>query len=1449
MSDSADSPTSPADGESERAMDSGGQGDVIPGRAAGMLPLVGLGGSAGSIPALQTFFSHADADAGLVYVVVLHLSPEHESTLAAVLQHSTGMPVTQVKGKTKVEPNHVYVIPPGKQLEMTNGHLILSDLGRTPGKRVAVDLFFRTLADTHGPKSCAIVLSGSDSDGAIGVKRIKEMGGLTVAEDPNEAQFDSMPRAAIATGMVDWVLPVSEMPGRLVTYFRNEARVRLPGETEPLPTGREEEKTEADDEMALREVLGFLRATTGRDFSYYKRATVLRRIARRMQVNSVLDLHDYLSFLGTHPEECGALLQDLLISVTNFFRDRAPFQELENNLSRLFEGKKSSDQIRVWVPGCATGEEAYSIAMLLTEKASRMESPPRLQVFATDIDEGALNAARDGAYPETIAADVSEERLRRFFVKEHQVYRIKRSLRETLLFALHDLLRDFPFSRIDLISCRNLLIYLNRSAQNRAFEVFHFALRPDGQLFLGSSESAEEAGSLFYPLDKKARLYARATVPRPNLPSFSGQTTTARILRLQSAEPSVVSSTIPPPTEAGSSSLPPVAARTGISWAELHLKMIEQLAPPSVLVDQNDEIVHLSKNAGRFFQFSGGEPSTNVLRVVNPMLRVDLRSALYRAAQTRSTVELQGIPIELEGVASAVDISVRPIADVSPGYFLILFKDGGERPAEEPAAAGAPTLPSAAVTHLEEELELVKGELRDTIEQFEIGSEELKSSNEELQAMNEELRSATEELETSREELQSINEELTTVNQELKSKVEEVSRSNSDLQNLMSSTNIATIFLDRELQIKGYTPAAVPLFNLIHSDIGRPLSDLKPRFEYPTLSADAERVLRDLSLVELEIHSSEGRWFLARLLPYRTTEDQIGGVVLTFIDITQRKQVEQALSRSEQNLTEELRSMSDLHEMTMRVLNTSDLSSTLHEVLAAATRLNDTDLGSVHLFDPAENRLHLAGTSGFGPEFAGEYGTIDPDRGGAFARAVKDNRRVVIEDYQSESGLEQEARRAETLGYRAVLITPLKTRTGELLGIMSIHFRQPCLLEGKDLQRTDLYARQAADLIERKRAEEALRNSEERIRAIVNQATVGIGQLDLHGRILFVNPTLCDLLGQPESELLGKDVRELIPTDDWNDARTAVQPLLEQGKSLEIERRYRRRDGSTIWASVSVAPARDAQGRLHSILVCAADITHRLEDQKALKQALEENKKARAEVEAAVVAKDRFLAILSHELRTPLTPVLVTLGSLSRRTDLSERVREGLDMIKRNVEIEAHFIDDLLDVTRISRDKFEIVRRPMDVHESIRHAIEISEPDLQAKQQRLTVSLDAREHSINGDSARIGQIVWNVLKNASKFSPEGSEIRLSSRNEADRILITISDPGIGIDPAALPHIFDPFVQGGDSVSREFSGLGLGLAISKATVDAHGGTFRALSAGPGSGATFTFSLPLLKPSID
>ncbi|RZI84694.1 MAG: chemotaxis protein [Rubrivivax sp.] len=886
--------------------------NLIPSRGYQMLPLVALGGSAGSITALQDFFKAMPPDSGMAFAVIVHLSPEHESTLPAMLQRCTAMSVTQVEDLQKVEPNCVYVIPPGKTLSTADGYLRLSTLVHERGRRVAVDLFFRTLAETHGPHASVIVLSGADGDGATGIKRIKERGGLTIAQDPHEAEQEGMPRSAIDTGMVDWVLPVADMPARLIAYQRQEGTQRLPPEEGPRQPANAPGQTpsQSGDESALRDVLTFLRTRTGRDFSYYKRATVLRRIGRRMQVNGMGELPSYLGLLRSNPGESGALLQDLLISVTNFFRDSDCFAALEAMIPDLFKDKRPGDAVRVWVAACATGEEAYSIAMLLHEYARKIESPPVLQVFATDLDGEAIQVARNGVYPETIVADVSEDRLNRFFTKEHRGYRVRREIRETVLFAVHDLLKDSPFSRLDLVSCRNLLIYLNREAQARALEIFHFSLLPGGRMFLGSSESVDEGSPLFSTLDKKHRLFVHWPAPRTNLTIPFGPGTLSLALDAQikaKGGPIVAGKAFDQPlmpsrrgTDSGDT--------RAVSWGELHFRLIERLAPPSLIVNAEHDIVHLSEKAGRFLQYSGGEMTKNLLRSVHPALRIELRAALYRASQSGGMAEAGPVSVDIGAEHMQVTLRVMPADEIVSDFFVVVFDAHAQAAQERPLSSAVKTDQDPVARQLDRELERLKLHLSDTVEQYEASNEELKSSNEELQAMNEELRSATEELETSREELQSINEELSTVNIELKSKVDELAHTNSDLHNLMGATAIATIFLDRQLRITRYTPPAVSLFNLIPSDVGRPLTDLTTQLGYAQLGADERQVLEQLVPIEREVKPPNGRCYLARLLPYRTIEDHIAGVVLTFVDITERKGTEEALRRARDELEDRVRS-------------------------------------------------------------------------------------------------------------------------------------------------------------------------------------------------------------------------------------------------------------------------------------------------------------------------------------------------------------------------------------------------------------------------------------------------------------------------------------------------------------------------------------------------------------
>ncbi len=839
--------------------------------------VVGIGASAGGLNALKKLFDGVSVDSGLAYVVIVHLSPEHVSHLAALLQSHLAIPVLQVTETVELEPNHVYVIPPGANLEAVDTHLRLADLEERRGERAPIDHFFHTLARTRDGHAVGVVLTGTGSDGTVGLQEIKGEGGLTVVQDPDEAEYGGMPRSALATGAVDLVLPLAEIAGAILRYVRTEPRV---------PVLEEDRDLDEDERSLLQKIVTRLLAQTGRDFSRYKRSTLLRRIRHRMQLHQLEEIAAYVDLLAERPDEIGALGDELLVTVTRFFRDREVFEVLEERvIPGLFEGKGPGDQIRVWSVGCATGEEPYSLAMLLLEAAERRQARPQIQIFASDIHGPSIRRARTGLYAGDIEADVSPTRLERFFRKENGGYRIRDDARELVVFSLHDLLEDPPFSHLDLVVCRNLLIYLGRDAQRSVMEILHYALDPEGVLVLGAAETAV-GSDLFRTVDKGHHVYRAKEVgsrPEPRLPVFS-----PGILRR------------PEPAFTGRGD-----ALAG-SRGAVHQRLVERLAPPSLVVDADDEVVHLSERAGRYLSHPGGEPTTSLTKLVREEIRVELAAALHDARATGEPVRSRPVKITLDDGVRRVVVDARPSPEpTDEGLVLVIFDerphpadevDEGSSPDQKASAREGPSPEETSrVRELESELSRTRRRLRAVIENYETSREEMRASNEELQSMNEELRSTMEELETSKEELQSMNEELQTVNQENRHKVEELAQLSGDLRNLLKATDIATLFLDRDLRIMRFTPQVTRLFNLKEGDRGRPISDLTHRLGYDELTSDAGKVLDRLTPIEREVRDQEGRWYLTRIMPYRSPDDRIEGVVITFVDITGRKEIEEEL--------------------------------------------------------------------------------------------------------------------------------------------------------------------------------------------------------------------------------------------------------------------------------------------------------------------------------------------------------------------------------------------------------------------------------------------------------------------------------------------------------------------------------------------------------------------------
>ncbi len=844
--------------------------------------IVGIGASAGGLAAFEAFFSAmpADADPGLAFVLIQHLAPDHKSLLRELVSRYTSMPVLEAQDGMRVEANTVYIIPPNRDMSILHGTLQLFEPTAARGLRLPIDFFFRALAEDQHDRAIGIVLSGTASDGTLGARAIKGEGGMVMAQSPESTEHDGMPRSAIATGMVDYVLPPAEMPAQLLAFVSR----RFGGAPEALTPGT------SGTEDALKKILVLLRSRTTHDFSQYKQSTVLRRIERRMAVHQIAGLNDYVRYMRDVPAEAEALFGDLLIGVTNFFRDADAFAALEEEIAHLFDETPAGATIRVWCAGCSTGEEAYSIAILLQERMQALKQSYTIQFFATDVDRRAIDVARAGVYPANIAADVSPERLTQFFTREPAdgSYRIHKSLRDMLVFSEHDIIRDPPFSRLNLISCRNLLIYMGPDLHHKLIPLFHYALKPRGILFLGTSETVGEFVDLFAPLNRKAKLFRRKegdfAAFRPSLDALRSRSVVAPARR-------------PDPT---------TRAGTTARLRALTEQALLQQEHIGALVNARGDLLYLH-GRGHLFEVAPGEAAMNVLTMAREGLRRPLTMALHTAIAQKAPVCQPDVMVPTDTGVIPVTVTVRPVdagpgAEAETGLFVVILEEAPAVPAPSPpiVAVTPADTDDARIAALTQELRAKEEYLQTTNEELATSNEELRSSNEEMQSVNEELQSANEELETSKEELQSMNEELATVNAELQTRLSDLARANNDLNNLLAGTGMGTVFVDHQLRIQRFTPAITQVINLIQTDVGRPVGHIASNLVgYDTFVQDIQSVLDQLTPKEVEVQTREGVWFLLRIRPYRTLENVIEGAVVTFTDITEMRLARTALRESE----------------------------------------------------------------------------------------------------------------------------------------------------------------------------------------------------------------------------------------------------------------------------------------------------------------------------------------------------------------------------------------------------------------------------------------------------------------------------------------------------------------------------------------------------------------------
>ena len=839
--------------------------------------IVGMGGSAGSLEAFEQFFRNMPDDSGAAFVLISHLDPTQKGMMPELLQRYKKMKVFEAVDGMKVVPNCVYVIPSNKDMAILHGTLQLLEPTATRGLRLPIDFFFKNLGLDQKEKAVGIIISGMGSDGTAGLKIIKEHLGMVMVEDPESAKYDSMPHSAIDTGLVDYIAPAEVLPTMLLAYIKQLSQ--------PLS---EHIGTEEQVVSAVQKILVLLRGQTGNDFSLYKKNTVMRRIERRMNVHHMGKTEQYVRFLQDNPQEVELLFKELLIGVTSFFRDPEAFELLKKTIVLdILKNNENERAVRVWIPGCSTGEEAYSIAIIFSECLSklRLKGDFKVQIFATDIDKAAIDKARQGLYPANIAADLSPERLEHFFSKEDNKYQINKDIREMVVFAPHNVTMDPPFTRLDLISCRNLLIYLTAELQKKLMALFHYSLMPDGILFLGTSETIGRFIDQFSTVDTKWKIYQRR---------HSEQTAADTVDFAHFYREAIPAGRVSAKQAAELVSIPEVANRM----------LLEDFTPPAVFINEQGDVVYIHGRTGKYLEPPAGKANINIFAMAREGLKIELPSAIREAKTQKKTITLKGIKVKTNGDFQTINLTVKPVVQlgIQQPLYMLVFENVTMPPKEEKSISSQARSSSRLKDiniELENELKHTKELLQKTSEEMQLSQEELKSTNEEIQSTNEELQSTNEELSSSKEEMQSLNEEMMTVNAELQVKVDELTLSNSDMKNLLNRTEIATIFLDDDLNIRRFTPEATGIFNLIQSDIGRPISHIVSKLQYDDIVTDVRKVLDSLMYKEAQVQAKDGHWYIMRIMPYRTHDNAIDGVVINFIDITTMKKLEISLQEKE----------------------------------------------------------------------------------------------------------------------------------------------------------------------------------------------------------------------------------------------------------------------------------------------------------------------------------------------------------------------------------------------------------------------------------------------------------------------------------------------------------------------------------------------------------------------
>lgn len=1366
-----------------------GSATTSSGKAPG--PVVGIGASAGGLEALRKLFGAMPPKTGLVFVVVVHLDPDHRSHMPELLAHATRLAVHQARDRQPLEVDHVYVIPPNHTLTVDGGLIRLQEVADRRGLHGSIDIFFRSLATAEGDRAVAIVLSGTGTEGSLGARAVKAVGGLVMAQALETAVHSGMPGSAIATGVADLVLPPEQMPQALFAYVRDAVATPAPPAAQAKPG------------EGLHAIVDILRTRSRLDLRGYRSATLRRRVARRIGLHHLGNLDHYIEFLRAHPMEVDQLVKDLLAVPTGFFRDAGAWDDLATQvLPALARSHGAAAPIRLWVPACSTGEEAYSLAILLAEDPQVTESGCEVQIFATDMSEDSLAVARAGCYPESIALDITPQRLARFFVGKHQRYTIRKSIRDSIIFAVHSPTDDPPFLKLDLIDCRSVLLHLERQMQDKLLTLFHFALNPGGYLFLGRAESPRPRQELFEPLSMQQRIFRRVEpATRPQL-EFQAKT----VLSVASEGPGAKTDSEP------------------IVTALADRRLLEHFGATAVLVRSTGEILRFYGAVARYLQLPSGTPTLDVFKLARPALRPLLREALRKSIQENRQIALEALEaLEMDGEhrTAALQITIKPVSP--PGaagrLWLIIFEEAAAQaqPARSPRRRAGNG--SELVGRLTIELKATRKEHEHLVGELAEGNERLKTANEEVLAMNEELQSTNEELTTSKEELQSMNEELTTLNGQLESNVVELTGANDDLASLLLSTDDATLMVDTELRIKRFTGAGSRLLNVLVADIERPLTHIATNLIDVSLAAEARAVLADLQPIAKEVATPDGRQYLLRVLPHRTAEQRVAGVVLTLVDLSTLKRTQRELRAAREEVAEDLRRMTRLHELGERIAVPGEQRSLLEEILRAGIEITDAQMGHIQECNTAGD-MTLAAQVGF-EQPVGSHSNI------ACWGVHSGRRRVLVEDVSTSELLDPPSRQALlAAGVRALQSTPLFDRSGQLLGVFSTHYRAPRRFDGAELRWVDLLARHASEAIERSRVDVALRRAREDLEHRVAERTQWLTLLNDISDSINDAPTW--------DSALQRVLQRLCATDEWQvgyvylpdpEAPNVIAPAiscisderLRPFHEISERQRYARGEslpgrvysqGVSKYADVSdellraipirAAAARELglqAGMAHAIttgqeviavLELFSDRAHPRNDwfDKVLPAVADQIRRILEREQTTARMADlvwREQQDLLHTLHDALGQTLTGLGMLSAGLRQQLTAVPLADAADTAAEIARQAQHALEQVRQLSRSLFPIEVEPASLTAALRE-LAFATQSLHKLQVRVEGQVP-ETFSDGGAATQLYRIAQEAVTNAVKHA-QARSITIHIGRQASMLRLRITDDGVGIDRVA-----------------------------------------------------------------